>query len=107
MSLESELARRAQRGCMPSTIAGIKRRLASIGYKVEFDLKSSSTTRIIAGEGEGDTYPAYTLGYIREIDTGMCAFHYQARRDDNFRELQRLRREEELFAVVRGRILEI
>ena len=64
------------------------------------------TSRYLTGEFAGLSYPVNTTG-VKESDTGLSAFNVNARRDANFKELQRLRFEEELYAVVRGRILEV
>lgn len=105
MSLETELARRAKRGHKPTTLADIKTRLAALGYRLKRSMDARSVCWIIKGEGAGDTYPTVVL-YPIEADTGRSAFHYQSRRDANFKELQRLRYEGELFAVVRGYLVE-
>ena len=106
-SLEREIANRAARGLRPSTIAYIRDRLAAIGYKMDRSMDCFSNTRHMTGDFAGQSYPAITTD-IAELDTGISFAHYKdARRDANFRELQRLRYEGELFAVVRGRILEL
>lgn len=50
-------------------------------------------------------YDARSVSYYREKDTGKRAFHVDARRDDKFRELQKIRRE--CFVVSRGRIWDL
>jgi hypothetical protein len=101
-----ELARRLRRGLEPRSVAGIRNALAAIGYKMDRSCDARGTNRLLTGEFAGHSYPAINV-YVVEADTGMSAFHVNARRDENFRELQRLRFHEELFAVVRDRILEV
>jgi hypothetical protein len=89
----------------PKTLAGLKAALAAIGYKVDRSCDARGNTRYITGEHVGESYPATNL-YVVEADTGMSAFHVDARRDENFRKLQELRFRGALYAIVRGRILE-
>jgi hypothetical protein len=106
-SLQHELDRRKARGNHPTTVAGMNTALAKIGYKMDRSMNCHGISRILTGEFAGESYPCTTTN-IKEIDTGISAYHYKnARRDANFRELQRIRFHEELYAVVRGRILEI
>ncbi len=60
----------------------------------------------MTGPRAGISYPSVTTG-IREADTGMSAFHVDARRDANFAKLQQMRLSGEYFAVSRGAILEL
>lgn len=106
MGLESELARRAAEGSKPTTMAEIHRRLEDLGYRIDRSGTCRFNCKILSGPGAGDTYPAFTV-YIREIDTGMCAFHVDARRDENFKALQKMRFEERPFAIVRGHLLNL
>jgi hypothetical protein len=105
--LQRELDRRKARGNSPVTVAEMNRRLAAIGYKMDRTMDCPGSSRYRTGEFAGESYPCITTG-MNEIDTGVSAYHYQdARRDANFRELQRIRFHEEVYAVVRGKILEI
>lgn len=105
--LDKELARRAKAGYLPVTVAEMDRRLRSIGYRLDRSRDCVSVNRHMTGEYAGESYPAVNTG-VSEVDTGMSFSHYQARRDDNFNELQALRFNGELFAVLpRGAILEI
>lgn len=104
MSLESELARRAARGHKPVTMKEMVRQLKALGYAFDRSLDSISIAQRISGEGAGDTYPVNSL-YVIEADTRRSAFHHEARRDKAYERLQSLRNEE-LFSVVCGRIVE-
>ena len=104
--LQQELDRRKARGDAPVTLAQMKRALAAIGYRLDRSLDCASMNRYLTGDCAGQSYPAINTG-VKEADTGLSAFNVNARRDENFKALQRMRFNEELFAVVRGRILEI
>jgi hypothetical protein len=105
-SVEREVERRMARGYAPVSVKQLNATLARLGYKLDRSCDCRGENRYITGELVGEHYPA-TNAYPVEIDTGMSAFHVDARRDENYRELQRLRYHEALYAVVRGRILEI
>ena len=105
-SVQRELDRRKARGSNPSTVAEIKAALAKIGYRLDRSMDCSGLSRILTGDGAGESYPCITTG-VSEIDTGLSAFNNDARRDTNFSILQHMRRNEELYAVVRGKILEV
>jgi hypothetical protein len=104
--LETELAHRAARGLRPVSVVAMGARLATLGYALDRNCDCFSQNLFMTGEREGQSYPAINTG-VKERDTGRSAFHFEARRDENFKELQRLRAGEELFAVVKNRILEI
>ena len=106
-NLQAELDRRAAQGRRPSTLAHITAQLASIGYKLDRSGDCTSTARYVTGDHAGESYTCTTTS-IREINTGVSAWHYQdARRDANFETLQKWRFNGELFAVINGSILEI
>lgn len=104
--LECELLRRAEAGYHPVTIKAMNAALKEIGYTLGRTRDCSGTARYMTGDNAGESYPCITTG-VKEIDTGMAYCHFQARRDENFDKLQAIRRNEELFAVVKGRIFEI
>ena len=105
-NVEAEVARRRLRGLEPKTVAGIRAALAEIGYKMDRSCDARGVTRYLSGEFAGATYPATTV-YIVEADTGVSFANYrEARRDENFRRLQEMRRSGGLYAVVGDRILE-
>jgi hypothetical protein len=104
--VQAEVARRKARGFSPTTVAGMKAALAEIGYKIDRSMDCHSMNRYVSGEFAGQSYPAVNTGVV-EADSGLSFAHVDARRDTNFKTLQRMRFNEELYVVVRGRILEI
>ena len=98
----AEVSRRAANGYHPTTMEGMRATLASLGYKLCPYHCYSNNLYVDSGE----SYPADNRN-VNEADTGLSAFHFQARRDENFRTLQRLRFNGELFAVVSDRIVSI
>jgi hypothetical protein len=104
--LQSELDRRAARGQLPTTIRELSRRLSQLGYKLNRDGDCKGAPRWMTGDAAGSSYPGVSLDVV-EADTGIGFANVNARRDSNFKELQRIRYTGELFAIVRGRILEI
>jgi hypothetical protein len=105
-ALDRELAWRRQRGQSPVTVQAIAQALTALGYKLDRSMDCRGHSRYLTGERAGESYPCMTTG-IQEADTGLGAFQATARRDANFRKLQALRYNGELFAVVRGYLLEI
>ena len=105
-SLQEELKFRETLGLKPMTRAELATRLKSLGYKMERGSDHAYVARYMSGPAAGRTYPAIST-YVIEVDTGKGFANVEARRDKNFEELQRLRREGSLFAVVRGSLLEI
>lgn len=104
--LHRELERRRLSGRHPVTVREMNERLAQLGYKLDRSRDCPCNSRYITGPHAGESYPAVTTG-VREIDSGLSFAHVDARRDENFEALQKLRLEDSLFAVTRGRILEI
>ncbi len=104
-NLKRELARRAKRGCKPVTMAHLRQTLDGLGYAIADGMHADSMAQWMSGEFAGETYPTRAL-YVIEKDTRRSAFHYESRRDANFKAFQAMRFEESLFAVVRGRIVE-
>ena len=105
-SLEIELAARAALGQRPTTVAHIGAVLGALGYRLDRSMDCKSLARYMQGPRTGQSYPVITTG-IKEADTGRSFVHFESRRNDNFKKLQELRFNQELFAVVRGHILEI
>ena len=105
-STKREVERRKVRGHGPKTVACINAELAAIGYKLDRRLDCKSANRYLSGEFAGQSYDAINA-YVVEADTGLSFAHVNARRDENFQTLQRIRFNQELYAVVRGRILEL
>jgi hypothetical protein len=103
--LEKELADRRANGQTPVTLTQMKQILGNLGYRLDRSMDCRHVARYMAGPKAGRSYPAISTG-IKEIDTGKSAFHFEARRDDNFKKLQEMRFNESCFAVVHGCILE-
>ena len=104
--LEIELAERAKRGFYPVTIQEMNATLNTIGYELNRERDCYSNNRYMTGPRAGQSYPAINTG-VREMDTKLEFCNVDARRDENFKTLQKWRGECSLFAVVRGCILEI
>jgi len=101
--LHVELLARQRLGLRPVSLPELNLRLAAIGYALERALDCDATNRQFSGE----PYPAINPCIV-EADTGISFAHAtKARRDSNFDKLQKLRFGAALFAIVRGRILEI
>jgi len=92
----------------PMLVKDINKALKSLGYKLDRGEDCKCIARAYPFNDEEEySYLCCTTG-IKEIDSGMSAFHYQAKRDDNFKQLQAMRLSGEYFAVLKnGYILEI
>lgn len=86
------------------SVAEFAARFAALGYKLDRSLDCRAPARYITGPHAGESYLACTTG-LKEADTGLSAFHYQARRDDTFRKMQELRGQ--ICAISRGALLEV
>ena len=100
-SLAVEIAFQLARGAQQVTVAELDRRLGSLGYKRYRITLASGTARNMS---TGNAYPSTTYG-LKEIDTGMSAFHFTARRDEKFKALKKLC--SKTFAIRRGRMITI
>lgn len=104
--LQQELTRRLALGYRPVTVQAMETALKELGYRLDRSGDCQSNTRWMSGEMEGLTYPAINTSVV-QIDSSLSFAHVSARRDENFKKLQELRSNQSLFAVVKGRILEI
>lgn len=86
------------------TVKEFSERFAALGYKLDRSMDCRCNARFMTGEHAGESYPCITTS-VKEIDTGMSAFHYQARRDSNFKAMQKLR--QEICAITRGALLTV
>ncbi len=102
-AIEAEIAARLAMGCEQLSVAEMGARFQALGYKLDRSLDCRHVARIMSGKRAGESYPAISTG-VREADSGLSAFNVDARRDDNFRAMQKLR--QDIFAVTRGAILE-
>jgi len=103
MNMTAEEAANAM-GIELLSVEAMAARFAALGYKLDRRLDCRSEARFMTGPNAGKSYPCITTG-LREANTGMSAFHYQARRDSNFRAMQQLRKE--IGAVLRGALLKV
>lgn len=102
--LSVELAHRKAVGQNPVKVNQMEATLNAIGYTLDRNKDCYSQNRWVTGDRTGESFPAINTG-VRELDSGLSAWNVDARRDNNFKALQELRKS--LFAVVRGRILQI
>ena len=101
--LADEIAWRDRNGYRRLTVAGMEREFLALGYRLDRSMDCRHTARWLTGDRAGQTHPCISTG-VKEADTGISAFHVNARRDDNFRAMQQLR--QEVYAIVRGAVLE-
>ena len=85
------------------TVAGMDHRFRELGYTLDRSEDCRCMAKYMTGPYAGYSHPCISCG-VKEVDTGRSAFHFESRRDANFRSMQRLR--QEVFAVTRGAILE-
>lgn len=86
--LDIEVAAMLKAGARQMTLPAIRAELRRIGYEIDPGTRATGVFRCLE---TGSSYPGATYG-VREIDTHMSAFHYQARRDANYQALRELRR---------------
>lgn len=104
-SLGDELAQRASDGHNPLSVRALTNAFLAIGYTLDRSLDCRGMANWMTGERAGQSYPCITT-CIRETDTGLSAFHFEARRDHNFAKLQDMRTSGKYFAISKGAILE-
>lgn len=92
-----EAAHLVLEGLRQVTLAQMNQDLADMGYKLDRNGDCSGTATYVSGVRQGQSYRNLSLS-VREIDSGKRAFHYQARRDANFKRMQAYR--DEAFAIV-------
>jgi hypothetical protein len=105
-SLNAELARRAERGLYPVTMAELDSRLRAIGYRLDRSMDCMSSNRYMTGEFAGESYPACNL-YPVQCDDGLSFANVDVRRDASFSQLQDWRMSGALFAVAHGALYEL
>lgn len=103
--VQAEIDYRASLGMRPRTVREIDETLRAIGYRLDRRADCAAPARYMDGPRAGESYPCVTTG-VCEVDTGLSAYHVDARRDAKFDELQRLRRDG-LYAVVPRGILDV
>jgi hypothetical protein len=99
-ALEMEIAHLQACGYEHLSVKEYAARFAALGYMLDRSLDCRAPARYLES---GRSYPCCSTG-LKEIDTGVSAWHYRdARRDDNFKAMQALR--SKVFAVSRNAIL--
>lgn len=86
------------------TLREMTERLKAIGYRLDRTADCRSNHHYVTGPRAGKSHPGVSLRPV-QIDDGKAAWHYEARRDDNFRKLQTIR--DQIFFVSKGAIHEI
>lgn len=99
LGLNVEIESSLHAGMRQVTLRELDAELKALGYQRALDMRASC---IAKNMDTGNTYPCVTYG-VSEVDTGMSAFHVNARRDERFKALQELRRW--TFVVQRGAIV--
>lgn len=100
-SLQTEIDYRLSVGRQQLSVEEFGARFLELGYHLH---RMDDCHCVAQYLDSGRTYPCTTTGLL-EDDTRKRAFNVEARRDDKFRAMQKLRGE--IFAVSRGRILEV
>lgn len=85
--VKAELERCRNAGVDVLKFEDLRQKVEKLGYTIDFKMIAYS---IATDCRTGETFNAVTFG-IKESDTGLSAFNYEARRDDNFKALQELR----------------
>jgi hypothetical protein len=104
MDAQTEAANRVASGARQLTVNQFKAEFAALGYRFDADMACKSLARYMTGPYAGETYPANSW-YPVQADDGLSAWNVNARRDDNFKALQKLRNE--VFAVYAGYVIEV
>ena len=89
-----------------STMSEVVFKLSKIGYKLDRKMDCRCMAKWMTGERAGETYPCLSTGII-EADTKRSAFHFEARRDKNFEELQSMRQLGFYVPMANGYIFEL
>jgi hypothetical protein len=103
-ALQQEIDYRISIGCRMVSVAQMDSEFRALGYRLDRSMDCRSVGRYLTGPRAGTSHPVCTTG-LKECDTGAGAWHYESRRDENFRRMQQLRNE--VFAISRGAILEV
>lgn len=105
MTAYVEATRRiAHDGARQVSVAQFKAEFAALGYSFDASGACKSVARYMSGPRAGETYPANSWRPVQS-DDGLCAWHVDARRDEKFKAMQKLRNE--IFAVHAGYIIEV
>lgn len=101
--LKVELQHRTKQALKPVSIEEFTCAFAELGYKIDRSLDCRFHTFHLSGDRKGLKYPCITTR-VKEADTGLSAFHVDARRDSNFQAMQLLRNK--VFCVTQDAILQ-
>lgn len=85
--LAREVADSLKSGMRQMSMAEYRAALAQLGYEIDPDSRCACIAKNMT---TGNTYPNVNWT-PREIDTKRSAFHFESRRDANFKSLQELR----------------
>ena len=102
--MEQEIKSRLANGGRQATMAQMQVEYRTLGYRFDRTCDCRSIARYVSGARAGQSYPCLSL-YPVQISDGLSAWNVNARRDDNFQTMQRLRGE--VFAVSRNAIAEV
>lgn len=98
-SLIEELSyRESEPGWNRMTLKSLEQRLRQLGYRLDRSGDCRSVARWMSGARAGSSWPCVSLRVV-QADNGLGFAHVDARRDDAFKELQRMR----LCTYVKGR----
>lgn len=100
--LQEEVDALIQAGAAQITMRVLSARLKAIGYKLDRSADCRSLSRWMTGPRAGKSHPCLSV-YLRQIDDGKSAYNFEARRDDNFKQLQKMR--EDYFAISCGALV--
>ncbi len=104
MTAYVEATRRVAYGARQVSATQFKAEFAALGYRFDATMACKSLARHMTGPYAGETYPANSWHPV-QADDGLSAWNVNARRDDNFKALQKLRND--IFAVHAGYIIEV
>lgn len=104
MDAQTEALHRVKSGTRQLSLAQFKAEFAALGYRFDASMACKSVARYVTGPRAGETYPANSW-YPVQSDDGLSAWNVDARRDDKFKALQKLRND--VFAVHAGYVIEV
>ncbi len=102
--LNNEVTCRRSAGQEQLNMLAFIHRYEELGYTFDRSMDCTSLAQWLTGPRAGEHYPVRSLYPIQQ-DNGVSAWNVEARRDENFHAMQRLRGE--IFAVQAGRIIEV
>ena len=103
-AVNEEFARRTRQGQVCLSLRALQDRYEALGYTFDRSMDCIGTATYVSGPFGGHSYPHRSL-YPVQADNGLSAWNLNARRDENFQAMQRLRNE--VFAILDQRIYEV